>query len=146
MNKVFLVGTVASVPELRFTQAGQAVLNFRVATKETWFKDGAQKEKTDWHSVVCWGKRGEDLATILMQEMPVVIEGKLQTSTYDDSSGKKCYKTDVNASNVEQFSVSSGGGGHSVTPAYPSGNPVPFGAPAAPDPYAAHNIDPMTMY
>ena len=147
MNKVFLVGTVANDPELRFTQAGQGILNLRVVTVKSWNdKSGAPKERRDFHSVILWGKRGEEMATILRKDMPVVVEGELQSSTYDDKDGKKCYKTEVNAASIEQFSVSAGGGsgGHSGAPAF--ANPIPFGGAPAADPYAAHGIDPMTMY
>lgn len=147
MNKVFLVGTVANDPELRFTQAGQGILNLRVVTVKSWNdKSGAPKERRDFHSVILWGKRGEEMATILRKDMPVVVEGELQNSSYE-KDGQKIWKTEVNASSIEQFSVASGGGssGNSGAPAFASGNQIPFGAPAV-DPYAAHNIDPMTMY
>lgn len=144
MNKVFLIGTVANSPELRFIPNGQAVLNFSVATKETWFKDGVQKEHTAYHRCVCWGKRGEELATVLAQDVPIVVEGKLKHSTYDDKDGKKVYKTDVEALSVELFFAPPGDQGSGQAPDAapaqdapyrpkpnygPPGNQIPFGAP-----------------
>jgi single-strand DNA-binding protein len=134
MNSVNLTGFVANDPELRYTQSGQGILNLRIMTVKNWTdKSGVAKERKDFISVVLWGQRGEALAKVLTKDMAVAIQGELQTSTYDDKDGKKVYKTEVNASSIEQFSVSSGGSGHSGAPAFQSGNQIPFGAPAAVD-------------
>jgi single-strand DNA-binding protein len=102
MNKVILVGNLGADPELRFTQGDQAVLNVRMATTETWVdRDGAKKERTDWHNVTIWGKRGEALAKILVKGSKLLIEGRIQTSSYEDKNGEKRYKTEINATNVE---------------------------------------------
>ena len=64
LNRVMLLGNLGADPELRFTQGGQAVLNMRLATTESYLdKDKVRRERTDWHNVVVWGKRGEALAT-----------------------------------------------------------------------------------
>src|SRR4029079_1405021 len=94
-------GNLGADPELRFTQGGQAVLNMRLATTESYLdKDKVRKERTDWHSVVVWGKRGEALAKILTKGSSVFIEGSLRTSSYDDKDGNKRYKTEINANNI----------------------------------------------
>jgi single-strand DNA-binding protein len=101
MNKVILLGNMGQDPELRFTKAGDPVLNLRIATTERYKEaSGEWKERTDWHSVVVWGKRGESLARILQKGSSVLIEGSLRTSSYDDRDGKKQYRTEVNAQNV----------------------------------------------
>jgi single-strand DNA-binding protein len=102
MNKAFLLGNIGADPELRFTGAGTPVLNFRVATSESWMDKGSgeKKERTDWHTVVVWEKRAEGLARILKKGERVVIEGRIQTSSYDDKDGQKRYKTEIIASNV----------------------------------------------
>lgn len=101
LNKVMLLGNLGADPELRFTQGGQAVLNIRVATTESYLdKDKVRRERTDWHSVVVWGKRGEGLAKILTKGSSVFIEGSLRTSSYDDKDGNKRYKTEIHANNV----------------------------------------------
>ena len=101
MNRVLLVGNLGADPELRFTQAGQAVLNVRLATTERYMdREKNWQERTDWHAVVVWGKRAEALAKILRKGGQIAVEGGLRTSSYDDRDGNKRYKTEVHASNV----------------------------------------------
>jgi single-strand DNA-binding protein len=101
LNRVQLLGNLGADPELRFTQGGTPVLNMRMATTETYLdKDKVRKERTDWHNVVVWGKRGEALGKILHKGSSCFIEGSLRTSSYDDLEGNKRYKTEVIASNV----------------------------------------------
>src|SRR5262249_12985299 len=63
-------------------------------------KDKVRRERTDWHNVVVWGKRGEALSKILSKGSSIFIEGSLRTSSYDDKEGNKRYKTEVIANNV----------------------------------------------
>jgi single-strand DNA-binding protein len=101
LNRVMLLGNLGADPELRFTQGGQAVLNMRLATTESYLdKDKVRRERTDWHNVVVWGKRGEALAKFLAKGSSLFIEGSLRTSSYDDREGNKRYKTEIVASNV----------------------------------------------
>ncbi|WP_437607944.1 single-stranded DNA-binding protein [Sorangium sp. So ce834] len=101
LNRVMLLGNLGADPELRFTQGGQAVLNLRLATTESYLdRDKVRKERTDWHNVVIWGKRAEALGKILSKGSSIFIEGSLRTSSYDDRDGNKRYKTEVIANNV----------------------------------------------
>lgn len=101
LNKVMLLGNIGADPELRFTQGGQAVLNLRLATTESYLDSSKErKERTDWHNVVVWGKRAEALGKILAKGSSIFVEGRLQTSSYDDRDGNKRYRTDVVANNV----------------------------------------------
>jgi single-strand DNA-binding protein len=101
LNRVMLLGNLGADPELRFTQGGQGVLNMRLATTESYLdKDKVRRERTDWHNVVVWGKRGEALAKILTKGSSVFIEGSLRTSSYDNKEGQKVYKTEINATNI----------------------------------------------
>lgn len=110
-NRVMLLGNLGSDPELRFTQGGQAVLNLRLATTESYLdKDKVRRERTDWHNVVVWGKRGEALAKILGKGSSIFVEGSLRTSSYDDRDGNKKYKTEIIASNVVLAGRAKGGG------------------------------------
>jgi single-strand DNA-binding protein len=112
LNRVMLLGNLGADPELRFTQGGQAVLNMRLATTESYLdKDKVRRERTDWHNVVVWGKRGEALAKILTKGSSLFIEGSLRTSSYDDRDGNKRYKTEIHANNVLLTGRGRGGGG-----------------------------------
>ena len=144
LNRVMLLGNLGADPELRFTQGGQAVLSLRLATTESYLdKDRVRKERTDWHSVVVWGKRGEALGKILAKGSTIFIEGSLRTSSYDDKEGNKRYKTEVIASNVILAGrgggagrpvVDEGGFGESRPQARaPQGNRAPAQAPAPRD-------------
>jgi single-strand DNA-binding protein len=101
MNRVMLIGNLGAHPEVRLTQAGQTVLTMRLATTESYVdRDKVQRERTDWHNVVVWGRRADALARRLHKGARVFVEGSLRTSSYDDRDGKKRYKTEVVASDV----------------------------------------------
>lgn len=111
LNRVMLLGNLGADPELRFTQGGQAVLNMRLATTESYLdKDKVRRERTDWHNVVVWGKRGEALAKILAKGSSMFIEGSIRTSSYDDRDGNKRYKTEIHATNILLTGRGRGGG------------------------------------
>src|SRR5262245_12407052 len=112
LNRVMLLGNLGADPELRVTQGGQAVLNMRLATTETYFdRDKVRKERTDWHNVVVWGKRAEALAKFLAKGSSIFVEGSLRTSSYEDREGHKRYKTEVVAQNILLTGRGRGGGG-----------------------------------
>ena len=108
LNRVMLLGNLGADPELRMTSGGQSVLKLRLATSETYLdRNKVRQERTEWHSVVVWGKRAEALAKILAKGSRIFIEGGIRTSSYDDKDGNKRYKTEVVANNI----ILSGGGG-----------------------------------
>lgn len=114
LNKVMLLGRIGADPELRFTQGGQAVLNMRLATTESYLdKDKVRKERTDWHTVCVWGKRAEGLAKFLTKGSLLFVEGSIRTSSYDDREGNKRYKTEIVANNVVLAGSKGGSGGDS---------------------------------
>jgi single-strand DNA-binding protein len=100
LNKVMLLGNLGADPELKMTQGGQAVLKLRLATTETYLdKNQTRQERTEWHSVTLWGKRGEALAKFLTKGERIFVEGSLRTSSYE-KNGEKRYSTEINASNI----------------------------------------------
>lgn len=101
LNRVMLLGNLGADPELRMTSGGQAVLKLRLATTESYLdKDKERQERTEWHSIVIWGKRAEGLSKFLRKGDRVFIEGGLRTQSYDDREGVKRYRTEVVASHV----------------------------------------------
>ncbi len=100
LNRVMLLGNLGADPELRTTQAGTAVLKIRLATTERYLDNNkAWQERTDWHNVVVWGKRGEALHRILEKGATIFVEGSLRTSSYE-KEGVKRYNTEVIAQNI----------------------------------------------
>jgi single-strand DNA-binding protein len=112
LNRVMLLGNLGAEPELRMTGGGQAVLKLRLATSETYLdRNKARQERTEWHSVVVWGKRAEALAKILAKGSKIFVEGGLRTSSYDDRDGNKRYRTEIVAQNLLLLGRAGGGGG-----------------------------------
>lgn len=100
LNRVYLMGNLGADPELRMTPGGQPVLKLRMATTESYLdKNNTRQERTEWHRVTVWGKRGEGLSKILSKGDRIMVEGRIQTSSYE-KDGEKRYSTEVVANNV----------------------------------------------
>jgi len=113
VNKVILIGNLGRDPELRHTQNGQAVVNFSLATTESWNdKNGEKVERTEWHRIVAWGRTGELCAQYLSKGRTVYIEGRLQTREWEDKEGNKRSTTEINANSVQFLGGRRGSGGH----------------------------------
>ncbi|WP_306587689.1 single-stranded DNA-binding protein [Hafnia paralvei] len=97
VNKVILVGNLGNDPEVRYLPNGGAVANITLATSESWRdkQTGEQKEKTDWHRVVLFGKLAEVAGEYLRKGSQVYIEGKLTTRKWTDQSGIEKYTTEI---------------------------------------------------
>jgi single-strand DNA-binding protein len=111
VNKVILIGNLGADPELKFVPSGDAVMKLRLATTER-FKDkaGNKQEKTDWHTVVMFGKRAEALNKLLNKGSRIAIEGRIQTRSWEDKDGSKRYATDIVANDVELLDSKRNGG------------------------------------
>ncbi len=97
VNKVIIVGNVGKDPETRFLPNGGAVTNLTIATSESW-KDkqtGEQKEKTEWHRVVMFGKLAEIAGEYLKKGSKVYLEGSLQTRKWTNQQGQDQYTTEI---------------------------------------------------
>ncbi len=98
VNKVILVGNLGRDPEVRRLSSGDPVVNFSIATSETW-KDkssGERKEKTEWHNVVIYNENlGRVAEQYLKKGSKVYIEGQLQTREYTDKEGQQRKTTEV---------------------------------------------------
>jgi len=102
VNKVILVGRLGRDPEVRYTQGGQAVANFTVATNEFWRdKDGERQERTEWHRIVAWGKQAEFCGNYLTKGRQVYVEGRLQTREWEDKEGEKRRTTEIVANTIQ---------------------------------------------
>ncbi|AWH88455.1 single-stranded DNA-binding protein [Limnobaculum parvum] len=115
INKVILVGNLGQDPEIRYMPNGGAVANITIATSESWRdkQTGEQKEKTEWHRVVIFGKLAEIAGEYLRKGSQVYIEGSLQTRKWQDQGGQDRYTTEVvvNIGGVMQMLGGRQGGG-----------------------------------
>lgn len=100
MNRVLLLGNLGANPELRFTASGTAVMNFRLATSETFVdRNKEPQSRTDWHNIVVWGARAQGLSKVLVKGTMVLVEGGLRTSSFE-KDGVRRYKTEVHARDI----------------------------------------------
>ena len=110
LNKAFVYGNLTRDPELRSLPSGVQVTSFSVATNRVWKdKDGAKQESAEFHNIVVFGRQAETSAQYLKKGSSVLIEGRLQTRSWE-SEGVKKYRTEIVADRV-QFGPRSGGVG-----------------------------------
>ncbi len=96
LNRVRLLGNVGTVPELRYTQRGTAVANFRVATNDRL----KGQDRTEWHTVVAWAHLADTAVQFLAKGTPVFVEGRLVTRKWEDQKGVTHYTTEIHAADL----------------------------------------------
>ncbi|GAA0495338.1 MULTISPECIES: single-stranded DNA-binding protein SSB1 [Tatumella] len=135
VNKVILVGNLGQDPEVRYMPNGGAVTNITLATSESWRdkQTGENKEITEWHRVVLFGKLAEVAGEYLRKGSQVYIEGQLRTRKWQDQGGQDRYTTEV-VVNVGGTMQMLGGrqGGNGGAPAGGQGNNNGWGQPQQP--------------
>ncbi|MFZ3032120.1 MAG: single-stranded DNA-binding protein [Candidatus Moraniibacteriota bacterium] len=92
VNKVMLVGRLTRDPDMRTTTSGQQVATISMATNNFWTdKSGTRQERTEFHTVVLWGRLAEIAGQYLTKGQECYIEGRLQTREYTakDNTQKK---------------------------------------------------------
>ncbi len=102
MNKVFLTGNLGADAELRTFDNGGSVLNFSLATTESWKnkETGEKESRTEWHRCKLFGKRAESLAGHLLKGTKLAVEGSINYGSYEKDGVTK-YTTDIKVNNVE---------------------------------------------
>ena len=103
VNKAIIVGNVGKDPEFMTTASGTSIVNFSVATSESW-KDkqtNQQVEKTEWHRIVAYNRLAEIVHDYVKKGSKVYIEGKLQTRKWQDQSGADRYSTEIIANELQ---------------------------------------------
>ena len=103
VNKVILVGNLGDFPEVRYTQGGDAVASFSVATSEVWRdkQTGQPQERTEWHRVSAFGALAEICAKYLQKATKVYCEGSLQTRKWTDQQGIERFSTQVRLNELQ---------------------------------------------
>ncbi len=113
LNKVMLTGRLGADPEMRYTPAGNAVTNFRLATNRVTSSgpDGERKEETEWTTIVAWSKLAQVCAEYLHKGDRVYIEGRKQSRSFDGQDGQRRTVTEVIASDLIMLDSSRGSSG-----------------------------------
>jgi len=131
VNKVILIGNLGQDPEMRHTQNSTAVTNFRIATNETWQKNGRKHEDTEWHRIVTFGKLAEIVNQWASKGDKLYVEGRIQTRKWEDKDGNPRYTTEIVARDVRFLTPKdkspSGATADDIPPMPDStGNDIPF--------------------
>jgi len=98
VNKVILIGNLGADPEVRRLNSGDQVVNFRLATTDSWRDKttGERKERTEWHNVVIFNEGlGKIVEQYCKKGSKVYVEGQIQTRKWQDQSGQDRYTTEV---------------------------------------------------
>ena len=95
-NKVQLIGNLGNNPEVVSLDSGKKLVKFSIATNESYKNNEGEKiTNTQWHNVIAWNKTADIIENYVTKGSEVAIEGKLNTRSYEDNDGKKCYVTEV---------------------------------------------------
>ena len=110
LNKAYIIGNLTRDPELKALPSGTKVCSFSIATNRSYKdKDGERKDTVDFHNVVAFAKLGELSAQYLKKGQQALVEGRIQTRSWDAANGEKKYRTEIIAENI-QFGFRQGGG------------------------------------
>ncbi|TAL44433.1 MAG: single-stranded DNA-binding protein [Salinibacterium sp.] len=109
INQVTLVGNLGADPEVRSLNDGGKVTNVRVATTETWMKDGERREKTEWHRVTIWGEPSAKYLAYAKKGTKVYVQGKLTTRKWSDQDGVERYSTEIVVNEINGVKILDGG-------------------------------------
>lgn len=134
VNKVILIGNLGAAPEIRFTQAGDPVATFSLATGEVWKdKEGKKQEQTEWHRIVAFRRMAEICSELLEKGTKIYLEGRLQTRKWDDKDGNTHWTTEIIVRDLKKLtpknadrSVPPSMDGDVPLPEPPIGDDVPF--------------------
>lgn len=111
LNKAVLIGNLTRDPELKSLPSGTQVATFGIATNRVYKdKDGKRQEQTDYHNIVVFGRQAETTAQYLRKGNMALIEGRIQTRSWDDAKdGTKRYRTEIVADRIQFGPKGSGG-------------------------------------
>ncbi len=110
LNKAYIIGNLTRDPELKALPSGGKVCSLAVATNRVWKdQNGAKQESVEYHNIVVFGRQAETSAQYLKKGQQVMVEGRIQTRSWDDQSGQKKYRTEIIADSV-QFGAKTGSG------------------------------------
>ena len=95
MNNVILMGRIATDIVSRTLESGKHLIMFTIAVPRKYSKD-----TTDFINCVAWEKTAEFISKYFRKGALILIDGSIQTRSFEDNSGKKQYRVEVNAQNA----------------------------------------------
>ena len=107
MNKVLMIGRMTKDPETRYTQSGTAVATFTLAVDRRQGKNTQGQQTADFLNIVAWEKLADFCSNYLQKGTKILLEGQLQSRSYEAQDGSKRYVTEVVARDIE-FAESKG--------------------------------------
>jgi single-strand DNA-binding protein len=110
LNKAIVIGNLTRDPEMKSLPSGIQVTSFSVATNRVWKdKNNVRQESADYHNIVVFGRQAETANQYLRKGASVLVEGRMQTRSWDASDGTKRYRTEIVADRI-QFGPRTTGG------------------------------------
>lgn len=102
LNKAIIIGNLTRDPELKSLPSGIQVASFSVATNRVWKdKSGAKQESADYHNVVVFGRQAEIVSQYMKKGSSILVEGRMQTRSWDAADGQKKYRTEIVADRIQ---------------------------------------------
>ena len=132
LNKVMLIGNIGKDPVISASATGRKRVSFSLATSRRYRdNNGEQKEQTDWHNIVGWGKIADTMESLGVHKgMTLYVEGSLTNRSWTDQNGQKRYSTEVN---LDTFQLLQGGNSYNQSNNYNQASAPAYDAPAAPE-------------
>ena len=100
VNITMLVGRIGKDGELAYTKDGTPVMRLRIATNEYYIKDGERQERTEWHTVIVWGKKAEVLSPHAVKGRLIFVQGPIRYRTWQDSRGTQHTTAEIIAETI----------------------------------------------
>ncbi|MFZ2621450.1 MAG: single-stranded DNA-binding protein [Minisyncoccia bacterium] len=102
LNKAIIIGNLTRDPEIKSLPSGVKVASFSVATNRVWKdKNGVKQENVDYHNIVVFGRQAEIVGQYMKKGSSILVEGRMQTRSWDDAAGVKKYRTEIIADRVQ---------------------------------------------
>ena len=102
LNKAIIIGNLTRDPEIKAIPSGVKVASFGVATNRVWKdKNGVKQENVDFHNIVVFGRQAEIVGQYMKKGSSILVEGRMQTRSWDDAAGVKKYRTEIVADRIQ---------------------------------------------
>lgn len=127
INRVELIGNTGKDPDIRYSNNGNAIANFNLATSRSYKKGEEWQKDTEWHKIVSFGDLAERIAEKVKKGMLLYLTGRLQTRDWEDKDGNKRWTTEIIIDSMKML------GSKNDSPRESSGNPFDKGTSDIPD-------------